>query len=168
MYRTHAIDADKTGKKFYHEEKILDDSEVLEGLQIFIRPAKKDLKPEVIFHELESVHSENKWRLIASPTTETPLQFSSQTWLYDMKITNSETFSLPKLVKENLTCLLYNFQGSTVVNGNINLAKGESIFIKDEDVSITTTDFSELVLFVTDENSEYFSGGMYSGNQVLR
>lgn len=157
----------KAGKKFYHEEKILDDSEVLEGLQIFIRPATKDIKPEVIFHELESVHSENTWRLIASPTKETPLQFSSQTWIYDMKITDSKSYSLPAFKKENLTCLLYNFQGSSLINETINLAKGESILIKDEAISIKTNDFSELVLFVTDENSHYFAGGMYSGNQML-
>ena len=47
----------KAGKSFYHEERIIDEGEPLEGLQIFIRPGKKDLKPEVIFMDLENVHS---------------------------------------------------------------------------------------------------------------
>src|SRR5690554_4235601 len=84
----------RSGKVFYHEEAILEEQE---GLQIFIRPGEKDAKPEVIFQELEEVHSMNEWRLVASPDREkTPLQLSSQTWIYDMQITPGKTFELPQ------------------------------------------------------------------------
>lgn len=45
------------------------------------------------------------------------------------------------------------------------LGKGESLFIKDENISIATKDKAELVLFVTHIKSPYYDGGMYSGNQ---
>lgn len=153
----------KAGKLFYHEEAVLEEQE---GLQIFIRPGEKDSKPEVIFQELEEVHSINEWRLIASPEKEkTSLTLSSQTWIYDMQITPGKTFKLPQDVNEDYHCLLYVFQGSITVNGNIGLGKGESLFIKDENISFETSDRAELVLFVTNTKSPYYDGGMYSGNQ---
>ncbi|WP_254560552.1 pirin family protein [Dyadobacter diqingensis] len=156
----------KAGKSFYHEEKILGRDEPLEGLQIFIRPGKKDLKPEVVFLDLEDLHSENEWRLLASPATETPFQFSSQTWLYDTKLLKNTSTQLPEGF-DNLTSLLYVFRGEVIVNGEINLGKMESLVIKCEQVVISTDDAdAELVLFITDEDAEIFDGGMYSGNKV--
>lgn len=155
----------KAGKLFYHEEKIFGEEEPLEGLQIFIRPGQKDLKPEVYFLELEDLHSENKWRLLASPTDATKFQFSSQTWLYDMKLSENHKTVLPELPKEGLTCLLYVFKGKATVNTNMELVKKESLVIKDEEITITANEDAELVLFVTDEKAEIFKEGMYSGNQ---
>lgn len=92
----------KAGKLFYHEEKMFDEGEPLEGLQIFIRPGSKDLNPEVVFLDLEELHSQNKWRLLASPTTETTFQFSSRTWIYDMKLVSAST-TLPIPAQKSLT-----------------------------------------------------------------
>jgi redox-sensitive bicupin YhaK (pirin superfamily) len=156
----------KAGKSFYHEEKIIGQGEPLEGLQIFIRPGKKDLQPEVIFLDLESVHSENKWRLLASPDPETTFQFSSQTWLYDMKLLQGSSSEIPELAKNNLTALLYVFQGSVQVNDIINLRKKESIVFKNETIVINASEDAELVLFITDEDGEIFKDGMFSGNQM--
>jgi len=156
----------KAGKLFHHEEKIFGEEEALEGLQIFIRPGKKDLKPEVHFIELENLHSENEWRLLASPTNETKFQFSSQTWLYDMRLSKNHTVSLPVLENEDVTFLLYVFQGSAIVNNEIDLDKKDSLLIKNENITITTNHDAELVLFVTDEKGEIFKEGMFSGNQM--
>ena len=156
----------KAGSSFYHEEKIIDKGEPLEGLQIFIRPRFKDDKPEVTFLELDNAFSHNQWRLIASPTKETTLQFTSHTWLYDIKLDSNKTIQLPKLAKENLTCLLYVFDGKATINNNIDLSKKDSLLLKNEDISIQTNAETQLVLFVTDESIEHFDGGMYSGNQV--
>ncbi len=57
----------KAGNSFYHEEYIDGQTEPQEGLQIFIRPGTKDLKPEVVFYDLNELHSQNVWRLLASP-----------------------------------------------------------------------------------------------------
>jgi redox-sensitive bicupin YhaK (pirin superfamily) len=157
----------KAGKSFFHEERIIGTPEPLEGLQIFIRPGKADLNPEVVFMDLDELHSENKWRLLASPDPETVFQFSSQTWLYDMKLPANSGSELPDLFRPGLTSLLYVFNGKVLVNGSIGLQKKEALVIKDEPVSIETKDAdAELVLFVTDEGSEFFRDGMYSGNKV--
>lgn len=157
----------KAGKSFFHEEKILGAEEPFEGLQIFIRPSKKDLQPEVLFRDLETLHSENNWRLLASPTEETNFQFSSQTWIYDSKLLKNSSTTLPNLPQENLTCLLYVFKGSVKINGNIQLDKMESLIIKNENISIETVEEdAELVLFLTDEEAEIFTEGMFSGNKA--
>ena len=149
---------------------MFDDGEKpLEGLQIFIRPGVKDLTPEVHFMDLESLHSENEWRLLASPTTQTSFQFSSQTWIYDTKLIQGNTLALPALVKEQLTCLLYAFKGMVSIqaeNGTeLTLAEKDSAIIKSEVIKIIANEDTELVLFVTDEQAQIFKGGMYSGNQ---
>ncbi|MFH6996560.1 pirin family protein [Flavobacterium sp. FlaQc-57] len=156
----------KAGRSFFHEEKIMGQQETMEGLQIFIRPKKKDLNPEVVFLELDSLHSENNWRLIGSPNPETEFQFSSQTWIYDMKLLSGRASEIPELPKKNLTALLYVFQGSVQVNGNIALNKKECIVFKNEAVSIQVSEDAELVLFLTDEEGEIYKDGMYSGNQM--
>lgn len=156
----------KAGNYFQHEERIIDEGKPLEGLQIFIRPGKKDLKPQVIFFDLPELHSSNKWRLLASPTDKTIFQFSSQTWLYDTKLSKNNVMELPKFVEENLTCFLYVFQGEVTINDTIQLVKKESIIIKNETVSIKASTDSEMVLFVTNEKSEIFKQGMFSGNMI--
>ena len=152
----------KAGKIFYHEEAVLDD---VEGLQIFIRPGEKDSVPEVIFEELSEVHSDNQWRLIASPDKEkTKLQLSSQTHIYDMRLIAGHKLGLAESPRPNSRYLLYVFQGELTVNDNIQLLKGESLFIQEEDVVMETNTQAELVLFQTEITAHYYDGGMYSGN----
>lgn len=153
----------KAGKIFHHEEAV---HENVEGLQIFIRPGKKDTTPEVIFDDLEEIHSENKWRLIASPDKEkTKLQLSSDTFIYDTKISANQSLGLPENPKPGFGYLLYVFQGAIVVNGSMSLSKGESVFISEEDIVVSSEIEAELVLFVTNIKSPYYDGGMYSGNK---
>ena len=156
----------KAGNSFYHEEYIDGQTEPQEGLQIFIRPGTKDLKPEVIFYDLNELHSQNAWRLLASPSEKTVFRFSSQTWLYDVKLLAGTAIGLPELPDKDLTGLLYVFQGTVKVNQNMELAKQEALIIKDEEITIDTQQGAELVLFLTNENGPVFKGGMYSGNQL--
>jgi redox-sensitive bicupin YhaK (pirin superfamily) len=156
----------KAGHSFYHEEKMIDEGEPMEGLQIFIRPGVKDLNPEVLFLDLDETYSQNKWRLLASPTSETKFQFSSQTWIYDMKLSTNNVIQLPKISSDNLIFLLYVFKGSATINNTIFLNKKESLVIQNEDVLITTDSETEVVLFVTNENADYFEDGMFSGNKM--
>lgn len=154
----------KAGKIFHHEEHM---PEPLEGLQIFIRPRTKDDVPQVIFHDISAqTDSINRWRLLASPSTETVLQFSSDTWIYDIQLSADTEISLPELPKSNLTGLLYTFQGKIKMDSELYLSKGESVVFEDEVIAIKAIERSELVLFLMDKNSTYFDGGMYSGNQM--
>jgi quercetin 2,3-dioxygenase len=156
----------KAGKVFYHEEQMLNTGENMQGLQIFIRPGQKDLKPEVIFKTLNQVHSFNAWRLLASPDSGTELRFSSTTWIYDCTLTDTAPFHLPSMPQPGLTALLYVFRGSIAVNPQLSVRAGESLLIKAEAVSFTSADRAELVLFLTDEEAPSFARGMYSGNQL--
>ncbi|MCU0353216.1 MAG: pirin family protein [Cytophagales bacterium] len=155
----------KAGKAFYHEEKMLNTGENMEGLQIFIRPAEKDAVPSVSFRDLAALHSENTWRLLAAPTADAGLQFTSQTWVYDFKAATTEAFGPPAYPKPNLMALLYVFRGSILGNGGLSVQKGESLVIKDESPFFRSDDAAELVLFLTDESSVFYDGGMFSGNK---
>jgi hypothetical protein len=155
----------QAGSSFYHEEKIIDEGEALEGLQIFIRPKSKDLKPKVVFRNLKEIHSINKWRLLASCDDDSELKFSSDTWVYDLKMDIGTSQNLPTMPKEDLTFFLYVFKGEIIVNGNIALKTKNGILIQNESIEIDAISDSKLVLFVTDENAEIFKGGMYSGNK---
>lgn len=157
----------RAGRSIYHEEKIMGAVEPFEGLQIFIRPGATDLQPRVDFHDLESLYSAQDWRLLAGPTEDAPLQFSSSTWIYDTFMGQHLSRSLPSLASEGLTCMLYVYNGSITINDTQKLHKKEGLIIHDEDLQIATGDTTaELVLFVTDEASTYFDEGMFSGNQA--
>jgi len=157
----------KAGSRFYHEELIDGVAEPQEGLQIFIRPGIANLQPEVIFYDLPEVHSKNQWRLLASPQADSPFTFSSQTWLYDTKLSAGKAISLPELPAQGLTALLYIYQGSVLVNDSLALGKKEVLLIKGEDIKVISQQGAELVLFLTDEAAPIFKEGMYSGNMLV-
>ncbi len=150
------------GALFYHEELALEDEE---GLQIFIRPKEKGLKPNVQFYDLPSIHSINTWRLIASEDKESPLHIRSKTSIYDIRLEAQKDAVLPELQNNVSTLLFYVFDGEVLVNENTVLSKGESIIIKDEKIKFKASQTTDIVLFVTDENSTYYKDGMYSGNK---
>ncbi|WP_316505632.1 pirin family protein [Nitrosopumilus sp.] len=152
------------GKMFYHEELALE-NDMLEGLQIFIRPEKQGLKPNVQFHDFENAYSINKWRSVAGQNKEFPLHIRSKTSIYDIRLDAEKDTVLPELQENNPTLLFYVFNGKVSINENMELARGESIIIKNEKIKIKTLQTADIVLFVTDENSTYFEDGMYSGNK---
>jgi len=153
------------GTTFYHEERVLEESDALQGLQIFLRPQKSGLFPRVQFYELSEVHSPNQWQILAGKKDNLPLQIRSSTWVYDMRLANGVQQTLPKLPTENASCLLYVFDGEVLINNTTTLAKGESIFLENESIHFEALQTSDLVLFVTDKTTEYTTNGMYSGNQ---
>lgn len=156
----------KAGKFFQHEEDIDGTAEMHEGLQIFIRPGEKDLKPQVIFHDLEKLYSDQQWRLLASPAAGSAFQFSSRTWIYDKRLAAGTSARLPDFPAQQLTGLLYVYQGAVIVNKDIHLKKEEGLIFRDEVFEVKTTSGAELVLFLTDEQAPIYKGGMYSGNQL--
>ena len=150
------------GEIFHHEELCLEDAE---GLQIFIRPEEKGLKPNVQFHDLPSIYSINTWRLIAGEGKEDPLHIRSKTSIYDMRLEAGKDAVSPEMQKKDSTLLFYVFNGEVLINENTVLTKGESIIVKNEKIKCKATQTTDIVLFVTDENSTYFEDGMYSGNK---
>ncbi len=154
------------GTKIYHEESIPDDGKPVEMLQIFLRPEANDLDPAVSFYDFENVYSENKWRLIAGNSTGAPLKIRSNTEILDVRVTEKSTLDLPNFENEK-TYLLYNFNCKVMV-GDLILEKGDSLLIKKESIKIIAQELSDLVLFVTDEQSKYSDTGMFSGNKNER
>jgi hypothetical protein len=155
------------GARFYHEELVLEEGGILEGLQIFLRPSETALKPQVQFHNLPAVHSINEWRKIAGGSEEYPLQIRSNTWIQDLRLEKNQTISLPSLSAEQSTLIFYVFDGEVIVDGEA-LGKGESLLIEKEQPTFKALETSDVVLFITDKSAPHFDGGMYSGNQKNR
>jgi hypothetical protein len=61
------------GANFYHQEKALEEGGVLEELLTFIRPKEAGLNPQVQFHPLQEVYSNNEWRKVAGKEDDYPL-----------------------------------------------------------------------------------------------
>ena len=152
------------GSQFQHEELVLPEGGVLTALQIFIRPEIGGLTPQVQFHEFPETISQNEWRAVAGKSDGFPLKIRSNTWIYDMSLEQGKQQSLPVLPIGNATCLVYVFDGSVTVNGNINLQKGESLLVEDEEILVKAVEDCNVVLFVTDRTAPVFKEGMYSGN----
>jgi redox-sensitive bicupin YhaK (pirin superfamily) len=152
------------GERYYHQEQVLEESGVLEGLQIFIRPEKEGLKPQVQFYELNDAYSTNQWRKLAGKGTDYPLQIRSNTWLMDMRLEKEKQSELPLAPGENTTFLFYVFSGKVQVMEDIILTAGESVLIENEHPLFHALETSEIVLFMTQEDAVHFDGGIYSGN----
>jgi len=151
------------GANFYHEERV-EHGAVLEGLQVFIRPETGGLKPQVQFHQLQEIYSNNQWRKIAGKGGEYPLQIRSNTWLMDLRLEKGQEVFLPVVHAENITFLFYVFNGEIQVNGSMLLTTGESVLIEKENPLFSALETTDIVLFITQTDAVHFDEGMYSGN----
>lgn len=152
------------GGSFYHQEKVLEEGGVLEGLQIFVRPEVAGQPPLVQFHPVPEVYSHHGWRKVAGKGQGCPLQIRSHTWIMDRRAENGEQMLLPEVPFENVAFLLYVFSGEIEVNGNMLLTTGESVLIEEEYPVFTALQTSDVVLLITQTDALHFDGGMYSGN----
>lgn len=152
------------GATFFHEERVLEEGGILEGLQIFIRPEVAGLKPQVQFHQLHDPYSLNQWRKMAGKGNDYPLQIRSNTWLMDVRLEKGEDILLPQPPADNAVFLFYVFNGEVQVTHEILLTPGESVLIEKEDPIFTALETSDIVLFITQTDAVHFDGGMYSGN----
>lgn len=152
------------GHSFQHEERILGaKGESMQCLQIFVRPSESDLEPQVQFHDFGTPYSHGAWRLIAGPE-EAPLIFRSQTWLHDIRLSKDEEVPLPTVPVPGVSRILYVFEGRAKI-ANVELESGESVIINDNVAHILKAEQdSDLVLFTTDPNADFFREGMFSGN----
>ena len=152
------------GANFYHQERVLEEGGVLEGLQIFIRPETPGLLPKVQFYQLPETYSNNVWRKIAGKGDDYPLQIRSNTWLMDLRLEKDAEIILPEAPSENCAFLFYVFEGKINVNETMVLDTGESALIEMESSIFSAVKTSDIVLFITQTNADHFDGGMYSGN----
>lgn len=154
------------GHTFQHEEKMIG-KEDIECLQIFIRPRTPDLEPMVQFHDFPEAVSQDKWRLIAGPKGEAPLELRAAAWVYDSRLSAGGTLALPEVPARGATRLLYVFAGRASV-GPTALGEGESLLLDDGAYVVEAEADTDLVLFTTDTDAPVFKGGMFSGNVLVR
>ena len=152
------------GASYYHEERVLEEGGVLEGLQIFIRPETAVLKPQVQFYQLPEVHSTDLWRKIAGKGSDYPLQIRSSTWLMDVRLEKGQEIVLPEAPSENCAFLFYVFAGKVNVHETMVLVTGESALVEDDNPVFRAVETSDIVLFITQTDAVHFDQGMYSGN----
>lgn len=152
------------GAKYEHEERVLAEGGILEGLQIFIRPETAGLPPQVQFYQMPETHSKNLWRKIAGKGEDYPLQIRSNTWLMDVRLETGQAITLPEAPAENCSFLFYVFDGRIKINETIALASGESAWVEMESPTFLATQTTDIVLFITQTTAGHFDGGMYSGN----
>ena len=116
------------GRQFQHEELVDPNGDNLRALQIFLRPNSAGLEPQVQFHDFGNPTSEGKWRLIAGPTKNDPLQVRSETWVEDGRFERGLTVSLPQSKVVSQTRLLYVFDGQIAV-GQLILLSGDAAIL---------------------------------------
>ena len=149
------------GSGLYHEESVPEGGETVEMLQIFMRPRADELPPSVQFHTLNEAYSMNEWRLIGgNENSKAPLKINSKVLFYDVHLKNS-AIATPEL--NRLSGFLYVFDGEVKLLGkSVGLSKGDSVFFKDEQLSLQTSSEADLVLFALDEVAEFSRNGLYS------
>ncbi|MNG76326.1 Quercetin 2,3-dioxygenase [compost metagenome] len=150
------------GHTFQHEEQVLAQGGVLEGLQIFMRPQSPDLEPRVQFHDFGTALSINEWRTLAGPEA-APLKVRSRVWVQDARLEAQTALALPEVPAGEITRLIYVFAGRLNI-GDFTLNAGESLLVGAEQLSLKAAEQSDVVLFTTDMAAPVFKGGMFSGN----
>lgn len=81
-----------------------------------------------------------------------------------MRLEKEERTGLPTAPADDITILLYVFQGNIQVNNDMMLATDESVLIEAESPVIPALKTSEVFLLMTQTNTYYFNAGMYSEN----
>ncbi|EGA90949.1 accessory protein [Planococcus donghaensis MPA1U2] len=147
------------GNSFFHEESTPTGS--VEMLQIFIRPAEKDLEPRVLFADMQLPEISN-WRLIAGPSeVNAPLELRQQIVVYDVHGKPGETFTLP--VVTGYTPWLYVMDGEITAHGE-SLHKGDAISSTAEELTtIQLEKDTTIVLFLVDLKASMTLAGSFSG-----
>lgn len=150
------------GSGIHHEEGVYKGDETVEMLQIFIRPKTDDLKPKVQFQDLEEAYNLNQWRLLAGhDRSGAPMLFRSEVQFYDLHLQGGNSIQSPKL--NGLTGFMYLFSGSATIEGHgETVEEGDSIIIKDEQLTLNSSEDSDIVFFVLDDSASYSRNGLYT------
>lgn len=148
------------GSGFYHEEAVHKEDEMVEMLQIFFRPRKDGLTPNVQFHQFSEPILVNQWRLIGgSENSEAPLKINTEAKLFDVLL-KSQSIQTPKL-EENKVGLLYVFDGNASVNNGQLIEKGDMLYF-DEPLNLRTDKEATLVYLELDTQAEFSRNGLFA------
>lgn len=113
------------GRGMWYEERVPDDGESVEMLQIFVRPREDELLPKFQHREFADLESRNTWRLLAGPEKAgAPFTLRNAVWVYDAHVEGG-LLQMPAAV--GLDSHLYVFRGEVSAGGRV-LQSGDSFF----------------------------------------
>lgn len=146
------------GKSFWHEEKVKQDH--VEMLQIFVRPRKPDLDPDIQFHEKPIANRD--WYLMAGPEgSKAPLFVRQNVYIFDAHPKQGDQLNIPSY--KNFKPFLYVMDGE-ITAGELIVRKYEAITDLDEALPVIQINKdSTLVLFLVDMNAQMSLMGTISG-----
>jgi len=149
------------GSGMWHEERVPDDGEQVEMLQIFVRPREDELPPEFQHREFADLESRNAWRLLAGPENAgAPFTLRNAVWIHDAHL---ERGSLQMPSAAELDGHLYVFRGE-VSAGVHALNAGDSLLILgEEEVEVRAASSADLVLFQVNRTATASRSGTLSG-----
>ena len=149
-----------TGRGFSHSERVAEDGEPVDMLQIFVRPRAEGLEPRIQHHALDAAESVNAWRLVAGPEDSgAPLTVRNAVWIHDAHLEGG-LLAVPE--RDGLQGLLYVFSGE-VAAGADRLRAGDSLLLLDEPGGEVRSDSpADLVLFHIDPSAPASRAGTLS------
>jgi quercetin 2,3-dioxygenase len=146
------------GFSFWHEEKVKEGQ--VEMLQIFIRPNKTDLDPDIQFHNKPTDNRD--WYLMVGPrTSDAPLTIRQNVYILDTHPTAGDELEIP--VYKNLKPFLYVLDGEITVN-NLIIGKQEAVTDLENPLpKMIANKDSTIVLFFVDMDAPMSMAGTISG-----
>lgn len=152
------------GSGFSHEEGSLDDDN-LEMLEIFFRPERADLSPEIRIQCLDPGRADHSWQLVAGPKgSNSPLPLRAGVWVWQAKLLDNETIQAPEVNEPSHRGLLYVISGMIEINEpRCSLQKGDQLVLHPgEKCQIYCLEKTDLVFFLLDTASTYIREGKRS------
>lgn len=148
------------GSGFSHEETT--SSEEIEGLQIFIRPRKDNLSPNVQFYDRPIDYKNGKWQLLAGPeSSDAPLKFRNEVMVYDVHAGAGVDLTAP--VAEGMSPYLYVMDG-TIQVGEHTLHKGDAFTVTENNLAMfRTASQATIVVFLASLKATGSKLGTISG-----
>lgn len=150
------------GRSFYHEESVPEKD--VEMLQIFIRPEKSNMTPNVQFMKRNSSIA-NKWNLIAGPqNSEANLVINQNIYFYDIHLSKGKKVDIPK--KQGFTQLLYIMDGIANIDNEKLVKKTIATDLESNLNNIEALENTTITLFLVDMEAKETLDGMFSGIQM--
>ena len=149
------------GSGMWHEERVPEDGEPVEMLQIFVRPREDELPPNFQHRESPQTESLNAWRLLAGPElSKAPFTLRNAVWIHDGHLDRA---SLRTPSVAGLDGHLYVFRGEISASDH-RLTAGDSLIILGaETVEVSAPESADLIFFQVDRAAPASRSGTLSG-----
>lgn len=148
------------GESFWHEEKVKNDTDDVEMLQIFVRPRESNLPAHIQFHD-KPLDNENWYLMVGPEGSKAPLFVRQNVYILDAHPKASQSLEIP--IYEDYKPFLYVLDGKISVQ-DIEIEKYEAITDFDESLPmITANEDTTVVLFFVDMDAPMTLDGTISG-----